>query len=363
MKSGFRIIWLCLAIVISVSCQPDKKTHGTTRLPVDTIGFAQHSWQMDSIMARIETMYLFEEYHPCDDKSDDPAKIVISPHDDYTYVGPIYPSVIHQIKSRIVIMFGVAHKASLSGLEDKIIFDSYSYWKGPYKDTHVSGLREEIMAALDVGMYTINDSIHKVEHSLEALIPYLQYFNKKVEIVPILVPSMSFDRMKLISESLADVIFKSAKQDNLEWGRDFAIIISNDAVHYGDEDWGGNNYAPFGADTAGYTQAINHEMRITSCTLCGTLNPDSIRRFNEFTVQSGNFKEYKWTWCGRYSVPLGLLTGYNLAELFGESLYGTTTGYMTSIDHPPVPVKDLGMGSTAPASLRHWVGYVGIVYK
>ena len=164
-------------------------------------------------------------------------------------------------------------------------------------------------------------------------------------------------------ESIADIIYKLAKQDNLKWGKDFAIMISNDAVHYGDEDWGGKNYAPFGTDTTGYSQAINHETRITSCTLCGTLNPDSIRRFNEFTVQSGNFKEYKWTWCGRYSVPLGLLTGYQLAEMYGESLYGTTTGYMTSIDHPPVPVDDLGMGTTAPANLRHWVGYVGIVYK
>ena len=174
---------------------------------------------------------------------------------------------------------------------------------------------------------------------------------------------MSFERMNVISESLADIISRLAEQDNLDWGKDFAIIISNDAVHYGDEGWNGNNYAPFGADTAGYAQAINHEMRITSCTLCGALNPDSIRRFNEFTVQSGNFKEYKWTWCGRYSVPLGLLTGYHLAELCGDTLYGTTSGYMTSIDHPPVPVEDLGMGSTAPANLRHWVGYVGIVYK
>jgi AmmeMemoRadiSam system protein B len=363
MNIGCRIIFSGLIIIISTSCQPEKEHSGTTRMPVDTIGFAQYDWQMDSIMSRIEAMYLFEEYHPCDDKSDDPAKIIISPHDDYKYVGPLYPAVIHEIKSRIVIMFGVAHKARLFGLEDKLIFDSYSLWKGPYQDAHVSGMREEIIAALDTGMYIINDSIHAVEHSLEALLPYLQYFNKKIEIVPVLVPAMSFDRMSLISESLAKVISGIAKKDKLEWGKDYALMISNDAVHYGDEDWGGQNLAPFGTDSAGYKQAINHEMEITSCTLCGKLNIDSIRRFNEFTVQSGDFREYKWTWCGRYSVPLGLLTGYHLAEISGDSLCGTTTGYMTSIDHPPISVEDLGMGSTAPASLRHWVGYVGVVYK
>ena len=363
MNKGWRLICPGLAIIFLYSCQTGKKQPGTTRLPVDTIGFAQYDWQMDSIIARIERGYMFEEYHPCDDKSDDPAKIVISPHDDYTYVGPLYPAVIRQIESQIVLMFGVAHKAGLFGLEDKIIFDSCRYWRGPYKDARVSGLREKIMTALDSGMYMIHDSIHAIEHSLEALLPYLQYFNKKIEIVPVLVPPMSIDRMQQISESLAEVIYQLAEQEHMEWGKDFAFIISSDAVHYGDEGWEGHNYAPFGVDTAGYTQAINHEMKITSCALCGILNPDSIRRFNEFTVQSDNYKEYKWTWCGRYSIPVGLLTGYHLAELYGDSLCGTSAGYMTSIDHPSLPVEDLGMGSTAPASLSHWVGYVGIFYK
>jgi AmmeMemoRadiSam system protein B len=363
MSISWKIIISGLLIIVGVSCHNKTEDSGTIRLPVDTIGFAQYDWQMDSIMSRIEAMYLFEEYHPCDDKSEDPAKIIISPHDDYTYVGPLYPAVIHEIKADVVIMFGVAHKARLFGLENKLIFESNSSWKGPYKNARVSELREEITAALDTGMYIIDDSIHSVEHSLEALLPYLQYFNRKIEIVPILVPAMSFDRINQISDSLAIVISVIAKKHNLKWGKDFAFIISNDAVHYGNEDWGGQNLAPFGADTAGYHQAISHEMEITSCTLCGKLNPDSIRRFNELTVDTNNFREYKWTWCGRYSVPLGLLTGYHLAEMAGDSLCGTKTGYLTSIDHPPVPVSDLGMGTTAPANLRHWVGYVGVVYK
>ena len=198
MKISWKIALSGFAAIIADSCQTEIKETGKTRLPVDTIGFAQYSWQMDSIIARIETMYLFEEYHPCDDKSVDPAKIVISPHDDYAYVGPLYPAVLHEIKSQTVILFGVAHKARLFGLEDKLIFESNSSWKGPYKNAEVSGRRDEIISALDTGMYVINDSIHAVEHSLEALLPYLQYYNKKIEIVPILVPAMTFDRMSEI---------------------------------------------------------------------------------------------------------------------------------------------------------------------
>ena len=363
MNIRWKIILTGFAAILTVSCQTSTKDTGITRLPVDTIGFAQYHWQMDSIMSRIEGSYLFEEYHPCDDKSDEPAKIIISPHDDYSYVGPLYPAVIHEIKSPTIIMFGVAHKAKLFGLEGKLIFDSYKSWKGPYGNARVSRLREEIMASLDTGMYIINDSIQAVEHSLEALLPYLQYFKKDIEIVPILVPAMPFDRMTQISESLARVISGLARQHGLKWGKDYAFVISNDAVHYGDEEWGGQNLAPFGSDSAGYKQAIKHEMEITSCTLCGKLNPDSIKRFNECTVDTANFREYKWTWCGRYSVPVALLTAYHLAKITGDSIWGTKIGYMTSIDHPPVPVTDLGMGTTAPASLRHWVGYVGIVYK
>jgi AmmeMemoRadiSam system protein B len=340
-----------------------KEDEGTVRLPVDTIGFAWHDWQMDSIMARIERQYLFEEYHPCEEKSDDPAKLIISPHDDYTYVGPLYPAVIRQIEAPTVLLFGVAHQASRFGLENNIIFDSYNYWKGPYQNTPVSELRNEIIAALPDSIYTIHDSLHAAEHSLEAVIPFLQYFNNKIEIIPILVPYMSFDRMEAISRILADVISRVTSGKRLKWGRDFAMIISSDAVHYGDEDWGGKNYAPFGADSAGYSEAINHEMKIITSTLCGQLNPDSIRRFCEFIHQKDDYKEYKWTWCGRYSIPIGLLTAYYLAASGDQPICGNTSGYMTSIDHPRVPVSDLGMGVTAPASIHHWVGYVGIVYK
>lgn len=364
MKIDSAISCICLALLlISFSCVPDVRDKGSVRSPVDTIGFAQYDWQMDSIMARIERLYLFEEYHPCEERADDPAKLVISPHDDYTYVGPLYPAVLRQIESPVIILFGVAHRASQFGLEDRIIFDSYNYWKGPYQDARISELREEIIDSLPDNIWVVHDSIHSAEHSLEALLPFLQYFDKKVEIIPILVPYMSFDRIDTISRALAAAISGVANEHRLEWGKDFAMIISNDAVHYGDEDWGGKNYAMFGADSAGYSQAINHEMKIITSTLCGPLNPDSIRRFYEFTVQPDNYKEYNWTWCGRYSVPLGLLTGYYLAQSDNKPLCGTSSGYMTSIDHPPVPVDDLGMGITAPANIRHWVGYVGIVYK
>jgi AmmeMemoRadiSam system protein B len=349
--------------ITSYCSSPETREKGATRIPVDTIGFAQYSWQMDSIMVRVERIFMYEELHPCEISTDEPAKIAISPHDDYTYIGALYPAVISQIRSPLVILFGVAHRAGDFGLQDKIIFDRHLFWKGPYGNVPVSQLRESIMNGLDEDMFILHDSIHNIEHSLEALVPFLQYYSEKVEIIPILVPYMSYDRMLYISNALAASINTAAEEHHMQWGKDFSILISNDAVHYGDEGWGGNNYAPFGSDTAGYNMALTHEKEIITSTLCGSLDPEKIRKFCEYTVEKDNYKEYKWTWCGRYSIPFGLLTAHHLAEAGGFTVKGTSAGYLTSIDHPGIPVEDLGMGTTAPANIRHWVGYVGIVYK
>ena len=72
---------------------------------------------------------------------------------------------------------------------------------------------------------------------------------------------------------------------------------------------------------------------------------------------------YKWTWCGRYSVPMGLITSYYLTKKFNINLSGLLLGYATSIDHQTLPVDDLVMGTTAPANIHHWVGYAAIAYK
>jgi len=327
---------------------------------VDTVGFAQYSRQVDSIMARIDRMYgdrldTLPVWH-------EGAKTVISPHDDYTYVGWLYPAVLRNIKAQTIILFGVAHKARLLNLENLIIFDSYEYWKGAYGRIKTSPIREEIINNLPEGIFQVNDSMQGMEHSVEALLPFLQYYNHHIQIVSILVPYMSYKRMKEIAEPLAKAISKVAEARNWKWGKDYAIAISTDAVHYGDQDWGGTNFAFYGTDSSGYKKAVAHEHEIIR-TLTGTLKPKNIKSFTEYTVEKNDYKTYKWTWCGRYSVPFGLLTSYYLNRLQNNPpLTGRFIGYANSIDHPHIPVKDLNMGVTAPANMHHWVGYAGVVY-
>jgi hypothetical protein len=110
--------------------------------------------------------------------------------------------------------------------------------------------------------------------------------------------------------------------------------------------------------------AISYEDSIIDECLTGKINQEHLNAFYKHMVNDANYQEYKWTWCGRYSVPVGLLTTIKLAQKMNLSIpVGTSLDYSTSLSHEPIQVSDLdGMGITAPATLRHWVGYAALGY-
>ena len=333
----------------------------------DPVGFAHLASQMDRVSERIAAQdgaRLARVRADHGVSSDDRWRMAIAPHDDYAYAGFMYPLVLDNVKASTVVIFGVAHKARTLGLEDVLVFDGFSHWQGPYGSIAVSPLREKIMARLPSGSFTVNDEMQSIEHSVEAKLPFLQRANRAVRFVPILVPSMSFARMAELARPLAAALARIVDEDGLDWGGDLALLSSTDAVHYGDKGWDGRNFAYYGADEAGYAKALEHERRILGECFDGELSPERIERFCRYTVAEHDHREYKWTWCGRYSVPFGLLVAWRLACLQGAPpLSGTILGYATSLGDQRVDVADLdGMGVTAPATLRHWVGYAAVGY-
>lgn len=354
---NFRLIVL-LSLFLT-NCKHECK-NVSVRKPVDTIGFATKQYQIDSVINRIKA-YQGEKLSKA--PLVDGCRLAVCPHDDYTYVGWLYPATLRNITAKTIILFGVAHKARRFGLEDALVFESFTHWHGPYGNITVSKLRDRIFKDMPMDMVIRHDSLHMVEHSIESMLPFLQHNRRDIEILPILVPCMNLDRMGVLAKTLAAALQKAIQDQKLEWGRDIAIVVTTDAVHYGDEDWGGKNYAPFGADSAGYKKAVDLELEIFNSTLNGTLNQSKIHNLFSYTVDNQNYREYKWTWCGRYSIPFALLTAVELNKLMGGAeLTGLPIGYATSIDHEPLPVSDLGMGQTAPANIRHWVGYAAVVY-
>lgn len=334
----------------------------------DKVGFAHLSRQMDAVMRRIEQSeagVMRNVLLRNSDVSGEQAwRVAISPHDDYAYASFMYPLALSNIRARTVLIFGVAHKARQFNMENKLVFETFTHWNGPYGDIAVSPLREAIRGRLDNDLYAVHDELQSIEHSVEAKLPFLQYYNRDVQFVSILVPAMPHARMREIAAPLARAIAESIRARQWQWGRDFAIVISTDAVHYGDEGWGGRNFAQYGTDEQGYRQAVAHDRRIMNECFAEELMPAKAELFSRYTVREDDYREYKWTWCGRYSVPFGMLVSWNLQQVLGAPpLSGKVLGYATSIDTPHIKVDDLdGMGVTAPANPRHWVGYGSVGY-
>lgn len=368
MKSA--VFFVLIGFVLFSSCQSNDGqtvTEEKIRAFTDTLGYPHKAFQIDSVMTRINRTYGRERRNILFIQEMRPEmnwKIAICPHDDYHYAGEIYPYVLENLKTPTILIFGVAHKARNFGVEDQLVFDSFTHWEGPYGRVKVSNLREILLSDIPPETFQINDSLQQTEHSVEALIPILQYYQPSVEILPVLVPYMNFQTMEKLASQLVETLHNILQEHQIVWGKDFSIAISNDCVHYGDESWGGKNYAPFGTDTAGYRAATNFDMNIISECLIDQLEPQRIRRFFEYTVDMNNYKEYAWTWCGRYTIPFGLLTGYYLQQATGRNpLEGQMLRYSTSIRGEKIRVEDLGMGVTSPANMRHWVGYVAIGYR
>jgi AmmeMemoRadiSam system protein B len=333
----------------------------------DTIGFARTREQIETVMQRIDqsqSARLANIRKRYDISNGDNWRLAIAPHDDYAYAGYMYPLVLKNVQSKVVIIFGVAHKAKKFGIDNVLVFDSFTHWRGPYGNIKVSGMRKEIEKELGPGQYVVHDSLQTAEHSVEAELPFLQYFNKDVEIISILVPPMPYGRMQELSVPLAKALARVFKKHDLEWGTDVSLLISSDAVHYGDEDWSGSDFAFFGTDSLGYNQAVGREKQIIQECLEGDLLAPKVQKFTRYTVQDNDYRTYKWTWCGRYSVPFGMLTALQLqTELAAKPLQGMSLDYCTSIDHPLIQVDNAGMGITAKAYMRHWVGYPCIVFR
>ena len=219
------------------------------------------------------------------------------------------------------------------------------------------------MERLPKSIYLVHNEMQELEHSLEAIIPFLHRKNKQLEIIPILVPYINYETIDGISTTLSDVVSKILKERNLTYGKDVAVVISNDAVHYGNENWSGD-LAPFGVDDAGTKKARAMDMEIITSCLVNGISKEKIKTFTEYTVQNNDYKEYKWVWCGRYSVPFGLSFANKLNQsLYNKPLVGSLLDYQSSIDHELIKVDDLGMGTTAIATQKHWVGYASLKYE
>jgi len=280
---------------------------------------------------------------------------VVCPHDDYVYAGRVYRRILPAITAKRVVVLGVFHGWRRFGARDRLIFDDYAKWRSPDGPVEVSALREELLKGLPAGEAFVSDAAHDQEHSVEAIVFWLKHMNPEVEIVPILVPTMGFDRMKKLAGNLAIVMNKAAKAHGWKIGKDVQVVVSSDAVHYGPD----FDYTPFGkGGVEAYEKAFAQDLSLINGPMSGVVTDAKVRELFSRLCDPSDPARYRITWCGRFSVPFGLLFMRRLAPV-----RGVPVAYATSVGWPELKVKGKLPGKTAPDSLYHFVGYPAVAFE
>jgi AmmeMemoRadiSam system protein B len=148
---------------------------------------------------------------------------LISPHAGYIYSGACagkgYSSVI---VPSIVVVLGVNHR----GYGHPFAVDGHDYWKTPIGNVPLDkDLREKLVEGSKI--FKIDSEAGLMEHSLEVQVPFIQYDNPKVKILPITISSMDLNKLMEGGREIASLL-----KDN----DDVLVIASTDMSHYIDAD-------------------------------------------------------------------------------------------------------------------------------
>ena len=154
---------------------------------------------------------------------DGPApKALIAPHAGYIYSGAVAASAYAHLGAvreqiRRVVLLGPAHRIPFRG----IALSSTETFETPLGDVAID--QNGIAAIADLPQVQTLDEAHRLEHSLEVQLPFLQEALEDFKLVPLLVGEAS-------PESVAEIL------ERLWGGPETLIVISSDLSHYHDYD-------------------------------------------------------------------------------------------------------------------------------
>ena len=141
-------------------------------------------------------------------------KALIVPHAGYIYSGPVAAAAYstlrpHREEYTRVILLGPSHRVALGGLAAS----GADMFRTPLGDVP---LDRAAIGALDL---PVSDAAHRLEHSLEVHLPFLQIVIGTFSLVPIVIGDAD-------PEAVAKVI------DTLWGGPETLIVVSSDLSHY-----------------------------------------------------------------------------------------------------------------------------------
>lgn len=154
---------------------------------------------------------------------------VISPHAGYIYSGKVAGKVYSRVNiPNNIILLGPNH----TGMGERVSIFSSGSWRMPFGDIeinedlarliieHIQDAREDTMA-------------HSREHSLEVQLPFLQYLNPRVKIVPITLMHIDLKGCLEMGKGLAGAVkaYQRLAPASSKQG-EVLFVISSDMNHY-----------------------------------------------------------------------------------------------------------------------------------
>ncbi len=149
---------------------------------------------------------------------------VVSPHAGYIYSGAVAGAVYSNINiPEDVIIIGPNH----TGLGEMVSLMASGEWEMPTGRVKINNvLANDIISN---SRYIKDDSAgHLHEHSLEVQIPFIQYFRRKFNIVPITIMTLDYE----LCEDIGMAVAKAIKKIN----KSVLIVASTDMTHYESQD-------------------------------------------------------------------------------------------------------------------------------
>lgn len=286
----------------------------------------------------------------------------ISPHDDFLYAGRVYYPLFKSLRTKEAVIFGVTHgtvRREIGDPQGILILDEFPAWAGLGATVAVSPLRERIKKELAKGDFIVSNKAHSLEHSIEALLPWLQFHNPEIRITPIMVTAMPFERMEELSGRLAGILAAYIEGNRLQPGRDIVFLISADANHYG-RDFANT---PYGEDEQAHARATRADRLIAADLAEGTLDGEKIGRLTRELWGGTHLDPGNASWCGKYNIPFGLLAILKtVRDTAGLGLRGELLGCSDTYSEGVLPMPRPGFGITAPFSPKHWVGFFSAAF-
>jgi len=148
------------------------------------------------------------------------AKGVIAPHAGFMYSGDVAGSVYSRIEiPDTVILLGPNH----TGMGERIALYSQGTWIMPFGDLEIDAhLAKAILKNAPIAHES--EDAHRLEHSLETQLPFLQYFRKQFKLVPLCLMRLSLDECQILAKAIVRAV-QSCERTVL-------IVASSDMTHY-----------------------------------------------------------------------------------------------------------------------------------